>query len=219
LLWTSSAGSPVSFDGSYYHLSNAFLSQPPKQKPHPPIYVGVLHSIRGLELVGREGDGWYSWLNTPQTFQKCWRVIKEAASSASRKNLREIEPWSNLMIAFPRNSKEEKSAILSAKTVLLVERAALASFGYAESRNLEHHQNIHATSTSVHALTRQAQILPDEYAYRVAAIGTDGVNEKIEEFAKVGLRNFALVDLLAPQTMKRSIKTAGRVIRQYKKQL
>jgi phthiodiolone/phenolphthiodiolone dimycocerosates ketoreductase len=216
LLWTSSANLPVNFEGSYYHLSNAFLSQRPKQKPHPPIYVGVLHSRRGLELVGREGDGWYSWLNTPRTFQKCWRVIKEAAASASR-NLRKIEPWSNLMIAFPRNSKEEKSAILSAKTVLLVERAVLASFGYAESCNLNHHQHFNTTSTSVHVLTKQAKSLPDEYAYRVAAIGTDGVNEQIEEFAKVGLRNFALVDLLAPQTMKRSVKTAGKIIRQYKK--
>jgi len=215
LLWKSSAKNPVSFEGTYYHLSNAFLSQPPKQKPHPPIYIGVFHSRRGLELVGREGDGWYSWLNTPQTFSKCWQVIKEAAESASR-NPRKIEPWSHLMVAFPRNTKEERMAIISAKMLLLVERSILASFGYADdTTRLDHHQNIMA-SESVHMLMHRAKSIPDEMAYRAAAIGVEEVNLKIEAFAKAGLQNFAIADLLAPRTMNRSVRVCAKIIRGYK---
>ncbi|MGO9645946.1 MAG: LLM class flavin-dependent oxidoreductase [Candidatus Bathyarchaeia archaeon] len=216
LLWKSSARNPVSIDGTYYHLSNAFLGQSPKQKPHPPIYIGVFHSRRGLELVGREGDGWYSWLNTPQTFSKCWQVIKEAAESASR-NPRKIEPWSNLMVAFPRNAKEERRAILSAKILLLVERSILASFGYVyHTDHLGHHQNVMASSESVHMLMHRAKSIPDEMVYRATAIGVEEVNLKIEEFAKAGLQNFAIADLQAPRTMRRSVKVCEKIIRGYK---
>ncbi|HKM77182.1 MAG TPA: LLM class flavin-dependent oxidoreductase [Candidatus Bathyarchaeia archaeon] len=213
LLWKSSARNPMSFDGKYYHLSNAFLGQSPKQKL-PPIYIGIFHSRRGLELVGREGDGWYSWLNTPQTFSKCWQVIKEAAESVSR-NPRKIEPWSNLMVAFPRNAKEDRRAILSAKMLLLVERSVLISFGYVDDSRLDHHQNVMASSESVHMLMRRAKCIPDEMAYRATAIGVEEMNVKIEEFAKAGLRNFAIADLLAPKTMKASVKICEKIIRSY----
>jgi len=47
------------------------------------------------------------------------------------------------------------------------------------------------------------------------AIGTDEVHEKIEEFAKAGLRNFAVADLLAPNAMKRTLSNFRRVINHY----
>lgn len=215
LLWKSSAKNPVSFDGTYYHLSEAFLGQSPQQKP-PPIYIGVFHSKSGLELVGKEGDGWYSWLNTPQTFSKCWQIIKGAAEAASR-NPRKIEPWSHVMVAFPKNAKEERMAILSAKMLLLVERSVLASFGYVDdASHLDHHQNVMASSGSVHALMHRAKNIPDDMAYRATAIGLKEVGLKIEEFAQSGLQNFAIADLLAPRTMRRTVRVFGKILRGYK---
>ena len=60
LLWGSSRQQSANFEGQYYHLKDAFLSQPPKQKPHPPIFVGAFSSKRALQVVGRLGNGWYA---------------------------------------------------------------------------------------------------------------------------------------------------------------
>jgi alkanesulfonate monooxygenase SsuD/methylene tetrahydromethanopterin reductase-like flavin-dependent oxidoreductase (luciferase family) len=102
-LWSSSREKTASFDGQYYRLDNAFLSQAPKQKPCPPIYVGAMASKRALQVVGKLGDGWYAWFNTPDTFKKRWSIVKEAAKSV-RRRAEQIEPASHLMVAFPRNT-------------------------------------------------------------------------------------------------------------------
>jgi len=59
-----------------------------------------------------------------------------------------------------------------------------------------------------------AKSIPDEMVYRAAAIGVEEVNIKIEEFAKAGLHNFAIADLQAPRTMKRSVKICVKIIRE-----
>lgn len=98
LLWSSSREEPVNFNGNCFQLNNAFLSQLPKQKPHPPIFVGAFSSKNALRVVGRQGDGWYSWLNTPNTFRRRWNIILEAAQEAERPS-EKIQPASHIMVA------------------------------------------------------------------------------------------------------------------------
>jgi len=73
-----------------------------------------------------------------------------------------------------------------------------------------------ASSENIHMLMRRANSIPDEIAYRATAIGVEEVNLKIEEFAKAGLHNFAIADLQAPGTMRRSVKVCEKIIRGYK---
>lgn len=212
LLWNSSPKKTVTFSGSFYRLENAYLSQLPVQRPSPPIFIGTFSSKKSLDLVGRVGDGWYSWLDTPETFRKRWGIIKKAAHSASR-NSKSIEPWSHLLVAFPRNTEEKRGAIMVAKANLILEKTVLASLGHASESPT--HQNINVLSPDAEKVTDQAKLLPDEVAYKTIAIGAEEAHGKIEAFAKVGLYNFAVADLLGKSGRKRTLRIFKRIIRSY----
>ncbi len=77
LLWGSRREKAVDFDGRYYKLKDAFLSQAPHRRPHPPVFVGALGSRSMLEIAGRLGEGWFSWINTPETFSRRWKIVEE----------------------------------------------------------------------------------------------------------------------------------------------
>jgi len=76
LLWGSSKENMVNYEGRFFRLKRAWLDQHPTQKPHPPVYVGALSSTRLLELTGEIGEGWFSWLVTPETFRKRQEKIR-----------------------------------------------------------------------------------------------------------------------------------------------
>jgi phthiodiolone/phenolphthiodiolone dimycocerosates ketoreductase len=213
LLWSSTREKPVSYEGRFYRLENAFLSQPPKRKPYPPIYVGVFSSTRALRVVGELGDAWYSWLNTADTFKRRWAVIREAAKNAGRSH-RMIVPCSHLLVAFPRNARERKMAMMSAKMTLLMEKSVLKSLGYKPA--MEQYQNLGTLKMDVAKVMSAAEQVPDDFVHRICSIGdTDQVEERIEELAKSGITHFSIADLLAPVTVKRTLKKMHRTIRRY----
>jgi len=215
LLWTSSRERPVSFAGHYYRLENAFLSQPATQKPHPPIYVGAFASKAALQVVGRLGDGWFPWLNSGDTFRKRWSIVKEAAESAGRSpDL--IEPCSMFMVAFPRNSAEKNDALIAGKANLIMERALLASLGQKEK--IDQYQNLVSLSKEDIAKIMDAvEGVPDDFVYRTMAIGgISEVKEKVDELSRAGVRHLAIVDLLAPKTVERTLNLLRKIIRDYK---
>ncbi len=212
LLWTSSHDERKSFSGHFYKLENAFLSQSPKQKPYPPVYVGAFSSRKTLEVAGRLGDGWYSWLNTPQTFQERWSIIQQSAKSSSRSG-RSIVPCSHLMVAFPRSSEEKRLALMSGKALLLMERSLLRKLGY--SHLLPQYQHVMTSRDDVTKIMNEAQKIPDEFVYRTMALDSDTVEERIEQLASVGVRHFAVADLLAPKTVRRTLTSFRKVIKEY----
>ena len=67
----------------------------------------------------------------------------------------------------------------------------------------------------VYRILTRAKEVPDDVVHETMAIGIDEVHERIEEFARAGLRRFAVADLLAPRTMKRTLSTFRRVIQYY----
>jgi len=211
LLWSSSRDERKNFSGHFYRLENAFLSQSPDQKTQPPIYVGAFSSKRTLEIAGRLGDGWYSWLNTPQTFRKRWSIIRGAAES-SRPNSR-IIPCSHLMVGFPRNSEEKRLALLGGKALLLMERSVLKTLGYSHS--LPQYQHIMTSRDDIAKIMNEAQKIPDEYVYRTMALDTCAVHDRVEELASAGVRHFAVADLLAPKTVRRMLTSFRRIIKRY----
>lgn len=211
-LWSSSRDKPTTFDGHCYHLKNAFLNQSPKQKPYPPVYVGAFSSRKTLEVAGRLGDGWYSWLNTPETFRKRWSIIQQSAKSSSRSG-RSIVPCSHLMVAFPKNSSERDCALLSGKFTLIVEKKLLALSGQAPAT--EQYQNLIPSRENVIKIKEAAAAVSDDLVYQIMGIGEDGVKERIDELSSAGVRHFAIVDLLSPKTVTRTIRLCRKIIRTY----
>jgi len=113
-LWASSREKTVNLSGRFYNLKDAFLSQSPKQKPYPPIYIGAFASKSALELVGRLGDGWIPWFNTLETFQKRWSTIRQAAVSVGR-SPKEIEPATHVLAAYPETQTRGKRSCVERK--------------------------------------------------------------------------------------------------------
>jgi alkanesulfonate monooxygenase SsuD/methylene tetrahydromethanopterin reductase-like flavin-dependent oxidoreductase (luciferase family) len=54
-LWTETE--PFDFDGTYLHLTGAWCSPKPVQRPHPPILIGG-HSASVLRVVAEHADLW-----------------------------------------------------------------------------------------------------------------------------------------------------------------
>jgi len=214
-LWKSSREKPTSFAGRFFRLEKAFLSQSPKQKPHPPIYVGAFASKEALQVVGRFGDGWYPWLNTPDTFRKRWSIIRGAAELAGR-SAKQIEPVLHVMVAFPRGSAQKRNALRAGKAALVVEKTLLASLGY--TARTSHYQNlISLTKEDVAKVTDAAQEVPDHIVHQTMAIGgSKEVRERIDELIEVGVKHFAIVDILGPRTARRTLKLFSKIIRDYK---
>jgi len=216
LLWNSTRENPVNFQGKFFNLTNAFLSQPPKQKPSPPIYVGALASKHTMRIVGQYADGWIAWFNTPDAFKKRWSIITEAARSVGR-NPEKLQASISLMLAFPRTRHEHKTAMRFAKITLLMERTILASLDYPLDLETKHYQHLTATVKEISQLDKKAQQIPDELVHKSMAIGDkDEAIEKIEALLKAGATEIAMADILSPKTTKRSLKIIGKIIRGYR---
>jgi phthiodiolone/phenolphthiodiolone dimycocerosates ketoreductase len=215
LLWDSSIDQQKNFTGQFYSLKKAHLDQPPMQKPHPSIYIGAIASRKALEIVGRLGDGWYGWLNTPQTFKERWKIISDSAKSVGR-SPKEIKPSTHLMVSFPRNSEEKKAALLGAKTGLLFEKSVLRSLGGESYLSVDHYQHLDISREGVKKIFNNASSIPDEFVHKVMAVsGIEEVKEKIEEYSKAGVQQFAVCDIVPPRNVDRIMKLFPRLIKEY----
>ena len=215
-LWASSREKTITFSGRFYSLKDAFLSQSPKQKPHPPIYVGAFSSESALKLVGRRADGWISWFNTADTYKKRWSIILREAASIGR-SFKEIEPVTHLLTAFPRNSSEKRTVLLAGKAVLLMEKHVLRSLKKDFDPRFLQYQNLLVSKDYVERIMAAAESIPDDLVYKTMGIGGTGeVIERIDELTKAGAKHIILADLLAPKTAKRTLRVFSRIIRTYK---
>ena len=216
LLWGSAKDKPVSFTGKFYKLDNAFLRQSPVQKPRPPVFIGAISNEKMLELVGQIGDGWYGWLNTPETFKKKWSIIRDAAKAAGRSPAK-IDSGTQLMVGFARTSEEKKQALIGAKVGLMLEKTVLKSMGLFPAENFSQYQTLLPLKVKESKLMKLAESLPDEVAYKVAAIGgVDEFVEKVEALSKAGLKQVVVSEISPPSVPKRTIETVGKVIKRFR---
>jgi len=117
------------------------------------------------------------------------------------------------MVAFPRTSEEKRLALLSAKALLLMERSVLKTLGYTHV--IPQYQHIMTSRDDVAKIMNEAQKIPDDFVYRTMAFDKNTVEERIDELASVGVRHFAVADLLAPKTVRRTLTSFRTIIREY----
>jgi alkanesulfonate monooxygenase SsuD/methylene tetrahydromethanopterin reductase-like flavin-dependent oxidoreductase (luciferase family) len=84
-LWTLDT---VTFQGKYYSLTEAVMNPKPVQKPHPPIWTGIMHGKRRmLMVIAKHADVWTIsslYLPTPKEYQEMKMALDEACRQVGR---------------------------------------------------------------------------------------------------------------------------------------
>src|SRR5581483_8476108 len=74
---------PASFHGRFTSFAGVSIEPKPVQKPGPPIWIGG-RSDAALARAGRQGDGWVSYVVTPERYAQSLAKIRAAAAAAGR---------------------------------------------------------------------------------------------------------------------------------------
>ncbi|OLC12502.1 MAG: hypothetical protein AUH29_16055 [Candidatus Rokubacteria bacterium 13_1_40CM_69_27] len=74
---------PATFKGRFTQFENVSIDPKPVQKPGPPIWVGG-RSDAALVRAGRQGDGWVSYVVTPERYAQSLAKIRAAAAAHGR---------------------------------------------------------------------------------------------------------------------------------------
>jgi len=79
-LWRDGA---ASFHGKFTQFEGVSIDPKPVQRPGPPIWLGG-RSDAALARAGRKGDGWVSYVVTPERYRASLDKIRAAAEAAGR---------------------------------------------------------------------------------------------------------------------------------------
>jgi probable F420-dependent oxidoreductase len=71
------------FHGKFYQFSGIKFAPKPRQKPHPPIWVGG-NSPAALRRVIEVGDGWHGIWLTPEEVERKVAMLRKLAAEAGR---------------------------------------------------------------------------------------------------------------------------------------
>jgi probable F420-dependent oxidoreductase len=74
---------PASFDGRFTRFAGVSIDPKPVQRPGPPIWIGG-RSDAALARAGRQGNGWVSYVVTPERYAQSVAKIGAAAAAAGR---------------------------------------------------------------------------------------------------------------------------------------
>jgi len=180
LLWSSSRSKPVSFQGAHFQLRNAWLDTPTKYEPK--IFVGALGGTYGLKVAGEYGDGWVSWVNSPETFSK---RLETAKSARRQKETLEAVAW--IFLSAAEGGPDLKEAISYTKKALLAEVHTLKSIGFKMPEQLIPYQQMLVTDDADRAINERENLIPDELAMDFLTWGSPSqIIEKIERYRKAG---------------------------------
>lgn len=182
LLWGSSRSNPVSFHGRHFALDNAWLDI--RIKKPPPIYIGSLGGRHALEVVGKHGDGWVTWINSPESFTLRFDRIEKIARPLGRKVNAAV--W--LYTTLTQDRRRLRAAINLTKRTMLSEAHTLRLLGFALPEDAKTpYQSLLVSDRNDRMLERIQEAVPDELALRFLASGSpSAITERIEEYRKAG---------------------------------
>ncbi len=181
LLWLSSKERPVSFEGTHFRLENAWIDLGVKETPK--VYVGALGGKLALEVAGRYGDGWVSWINTPETFRRKLEIARSTSKAPG-----EFESCVWVYTVLTDDENDVKKALNRAKRGLLAEAHTLKMVGFDRPAELgSSFQNMLVTDQSTGEIARTQDSVPDDLAAKFVAAGSPAhIIERLEEFSEAG---------------------------------
>jgi len=203
-LWEATPAHPVDYEGEVYRLKKAFIQVRPVHRPHPPSYVDAL-GTRTRRLTGELGDGWFGWVENPETFSEHMADIAEGARSAGR-NVDAIDAVASVgSVVSEDHDKAFKSLEMTAKIDVALERNYLKRCGYDLGLEKEVLITKILPTGKEHweMLNRAALKVPDKVVEDVMVMGTaDECISKLERFLRAGATSISIYTLgeTAPET-------------------
>jgi alkanesulfonate monooxygenase SsuD/methylene tetrahydromethanopterin reductase-like flavin-dependent oxidoreductase (luciferase family) len=119
-LWT---GDGARFTGRFYSTPGIEVKPRPRQKPHPPLWIGSWGSDAGLRRVARLGDGWLAsaYNTTPDQFATGLAKLNDQLEKAGK----DSEKFPNALVRMFMYLTEDKAnaeRILSETLFALINR-------------------------------------------------------------------------------------------------
>jgi probable F420-dependent oxidoreductase len=96
---------PASFNGRFTRFEGVSIDPKPVQRPGPPIWIGG-RSDAALLRAGRQGDGWVSYVVTPERYGQSVKKIREAAAAQGR----ELDAFVTAHLTFITVGRDYESA-------------------------------------------------------------------------------------------------------------
>ncbi|TFF97831.1 MAG: LLM class flavin-dependent oxidoreductase [Promethearchaeota archaeon] len=222
LLWESNE--KVSYDGSFWKLKDAILQVNPYEKDtFPPIWVAA-HGPRMLDITGKLADGWFPAYSTPTQYNEKLKIIKSSAKNVDR-DPNSITPalFSYVIIDDDHGECEDilrtpmiKNQLLQLPNSVFEQYNTTHPFGEDFYGLLEYIPTKYDKETILSAIDE----IPDEMCKDIYLHGTvDEIIEKIEEYAKAGLKHMVLCNhtyLADPLKIRSSFKCMKRVLEYFK---
>lgn len=109
-LWS---GSPTRGTGRHYPIPETTLLPPPVQAGGPPVWCGG-RSPAALRRIGRMGDGWISYVVTPERYREGLHAIAREAGSSGRR----LERFGSAHLLFTCIADDAESALDTASAHL-----------------------------------------------------------------------------------------------------
>ena len=93
----------ASFHGKYYELRQAVNYPKPKQKPHPPVWVGGRHR-RILDIVAEMASGWNQWGLNDAQLRQCNSYLSKKCAEIGRRAEDITKSWAGTISDLFRSS-------------------------------------------------------------------------------------------------------------------
>ncbi|MFN8534325.1 MAG: TIGR03619 family F420-dependent LLM class oxidoreductase [Dehalococcoidia bacterium] len=111
-MWTEDA---PSFQGRYHRIQEAVCAPKPKQRPHPPIFVGASGEQFALRNAVRYGDGWNSAVMYDEYVQKV-ETVNRYCDEIGRDPATLVRSVNHVVIVDkPERAKERLEALVASK--------------------------------------------------------------------------------------------------------
>ena len=193
-LWASTTDDPLSFDGEYFELEEAYLGLKPVQEPRPPLWVGGYgRSMRGL--TGAVADGWFPWVYSPEVYERDLQHVLDVAESRGR------DPADiDRAVMVPTTVSEDADAaretsIARNRTNLALRPPLLEAMGYEEVAEATPIMwQMAFDEEQQRQLEAAAERIPDEAVDAISVSGDpERAIERVEAFRDAGVDHLVLI--------------------------
>lgn len=190
LLWSSERKKPASFQGNHFNLNNAWLDV--KTRFSPRIIVGALGGKYGLKVAGEYADGWVPWVNSPETYAKRLKIVRDFRSARGLGDSA-FEPVAWIFLSMEDDEFHLREALSNTKKALLAEKHTLEFIGFKPPGKLVPYQQMLVDDEADQAINDSESSVPDEVARQFLVYGsTSEILEKIAAYGKAGARHIVV---------------------------